>query len=128
MRRVATGWDISEIDDCAKGVLLRLVQALNQEGLLVLTSSKLTVTKKSLCSLSPAPVQKCPIFLGLIFLTANGGLLNGGVGTCKMGNGGAFEDKGSVTPGIEGIKGGRLIPKGFFFCRLAGVAEPCVAK
>lgn len=93
-----------------------------------LTSSKLTVTRKSLCLLSPAPVQKYPIFLGLRLVTSKGGLSNGGVGTCKMGKGGALEAKGSVTPGIAGIRGGRLIPKGLFFSRLAGVAEPCAAR
>ena len=49
-------------------------------------------------------------FLGLIFLlTLWGGLANGGVGTCRIGKGGAFLDRGTVTPGILGIKGGREI-------------------
>jgi hypothetical protein len=48
--------------------------------------------------------------------TEKGGLLRGGVGTCRMGRGGALEERGSVTPGIEGISGGRLR------------AEVCVAK
>ena len=60
-----------------------------------------------MCWLSPAPVQKYPIFFGLILLAVKGGVSSGGVGTCKMGSGGALDVKGSVTPGIDGIKGGR---------------------
>jgi hypothetical protein len=36
-----------------------------------------------------------------------GGLSSGGVGTCKIGKGGALVVKGSVTPGIVGIRGGK---------------------
>jgi hypothetical protein len=57
--------------------------------------------------LSPAPVQKYPIFFGLMLLAVNGGDAKGGVGTCKIGKGGALLARGSVTPGIEGISGGR---------------------
>lgn len=60
--------------------------------------------------LSPAPVQKYPIFLGLILLGVKGGLFSGGVGNCNTGNGGALLASGSVTPGTEGISGGREIP------------------
>jgi hypothetical protein len=59
------------------------------------------------CSLSPAPVQKYPIFFGLMLLPVKGVDGKGGVGTCKIGRGGAFETMGSVIPGIVGISGGR---------------------
>ena len=36
---------------------------------------------------------------------------NGGVGTCRTGSKGVLETSGSVTPGIDGIRGGRLMPK-----------------
>lgn len=39
-------------------------------------------------------------------LGVKGGLSRGGVGTCRMGRGGALVVRGSVTPGMEGIKGG----------------------
>lgn len=39
-------------------------------------------------------------------LGVNSGLSRGGVGICKIGRGGALLVSGSVTPGIEGIKGG----------------------
>ena len=42
-----------------------------------------------------------------MLLAVKGGLSSGGVGTCRMGSGGALDVKGSVTPGIDGIKGGR---------------------
>lgn len=35
-----------------------------------------------------------------------GGLSKGGEGNCRIGRGGMLDDKGSVTPGMEGIKGG----------------------
>lgn len=57
------------------------------------------------CSLSPAPVQKYPIFFGLMLLPVKPGLLRGGVGSCRTGRG--IERPltiGSVTPGIDGIK------------------------
>jgi hypothetical protein len=98
------------------------------------TSSRLAVIRKSLCWLSPAPVQKYPIFLGLILEPTKGGLANGGVGTCKIGSGGAFEAKGTVTPGITGIRGGRLIPRGLLFresersLAFKGPAAPCCTK
>ena len=58
--------------------------------------------------LSPAAVQKYPIFLGLMFwLPVKGGLSRGGVGTCKIGKGGALVERGSVTPGMDGMRGGR---------------------
>jgi hypothetical protein len=38
----------------------------------------------------------------------NGGLSRGGVGICRIGSGGALLDKGSVTPGIVGMSGGKL--------------------
>lgn len=37
----------------------------------------------------------------------NGGLSSGGIGTCKMGREGEFSVRGSVTPGIDGIRGGK---------------------
>ena len=43
---------------------------------------------------------------------AKGGLSSGGVGIWRMGRGGAFEVRGSVTPGIDGIRGGKEMPKG----------------
>lgn len=41
-----------------------------------------------------------------------------------MGSGGALEAKGSVTPGMAGIRGGKLIPKGLLLLEpvLVGVA------
>lgn len=45
--------------------------------------------------------------MGLISLGVNGGLSNGGVGTCKMGKGGALVVRASVTPGMLGIRGGK---------------------
>jgi hypothetical protein len=42
-----------------------------------------------------------------MLLGVKGGLSSGGVGTCKIGRGGALVVNGSVTPGIEGISGGR---------------------
>ena len=60
-----------------------------------------------LWNLSPEPVQKYPIFLGLMSLGVKGGLSSGGVGTCKIGKGGAMVVKGSVTPGIVGMRGGK---------------------
>jgi hypothetical protein len=60
-----------------------------------------------LWNLSADPVQKYPIFLGWISLGVKGGLSSGGVGTCKIGNGGALVVRGSVTPGIDGIRGGK---------------------
>lgn len=61
--------------------------------------------------LSPAPVQKYPIFLGWMLLGVKGGLSKGGVGNCKTGRGGALLAKGSVTPGIDGINGGKDSPQ-----------------
>jgi hypothetical protein len=43
----------------------------------------------------------------LISLGVKGGLSSGGVGTCKIGNGGALVVKGSVTPGMLGMRGGK---------------------
>jgi hypothetical protein len=40
-------------------------------------------------------------------LGVKGGLSNGGVGTCRMGRGGALVVKASVTPGMLGIRGGK---------------------
>lgn len=40
-------------------------------------------------------------------LGVKGGLSSGGVGTCNTGSGGALLVKGSVTPGIVGMSGGR---------------------
>ena len=77
-----------------------------------LTSSRLMVARKSLCLLSPEPVQMYPIFLGLISEGVNGGLSSGGVGIWRMGRGGAISFKGSVTPGMAGMSGGRLMPRG----------------
>lgn len=57
--------------------------------------------------LSPAPVQKYPIFLGFKSLPWNGGLTRGGVGSCRIGRGGALLVSGSVTPGMVGINGGK---------------------
>lgn len=42
-------------------------------------------------------------------LPTKSGLGSGGVGICKIGKGGALLARGSVTPGMEGIKGGRDI-------------------
>lgn len=42
-----------------------------------------------------------------MLLASKGGLSSGGVGICKIGRGGALLVKGSVTPGIKGINGGR---------------------
>lgn len=36
-----------------------------------------------------------------------GGDAKGGVGTCKIGKGGAFETIGSVMIGMDGMSGGR---------------------
>lgn len=44
-------------------------------------------------------------------LGVKGGLSSGGVGTCSTGSGGALEVKGSVTPGMLGMRGGREIPR-----------------
>jgi hypothetical protein len=41
-------------------------------------------------------------------LLVKGGLSSGGVGSCKIGRGGALLERGSVTPGIVGMSGGRL--------------------
>jgi hypothetical protein len=59
MRRVAAGRDVCDVDNGAEGVLRtpvskRQVQSKADSQ----TSSRLTVAKKSLCKLSPAPVQK----------------------------------------------------------------------
>lgn len=40
-------------------------------------------------------------------LGVKGGLSSGGVGTCKIGKGGALVVKASVTPGIVGMRGGK---------------------
>ena len=40
-------------------------------------------------------------------LGVNGGLSSGGVGTCRIGKGGALVVKASVTPGMVGIRGGK---------------------
>jgi hypothetical protein len=40
-------------------------------------------------------------------LGVNGGLSNGGVGTCRIGKGGALVVRASVTPGIVGMRGGK---------------------
>jgi hypothetical protein len=45
--------------------------------------------------------------LGLISLGVNGGLSSGGVGTCRIGNGGALVVRASVTPGMVGMRGGK---------------------
>lgn len=45
----------------------------------------------------------------------NGGLVKGGVGICRIGRGGVLEVRGLVIFGMEGIKGGRLRLRGFFF-------------
>lgn len=42
-----------------------------------------------------------------------GGLGRGGVGTWRIGKGGTILVRGSVTPGIVGIKGGNEMPSGF---------------
>lgn len=42
-----------------------------------------------------------------MLLASKGGLSNGGVGICKIGRGGALLVRGSVTPGIVGISGGK---------------------
>lgn len=60
-----------------------------------------------LWNLSAEPVQKYPIFLGLMSLGVKGGLSRGGVGTCKIGKGGAFVVRASVTPGMVGMRGGK---------------------
>ena len=44
--------------------------------------------------------------MGLILLGVKGGLSSGGVGTCRIGRGGAFVVRGSVTPGMDGMSGG----------------------
>jgi hypothetical protein len=93
-----------------------------------LTSSKLTVAKKSLWRLSPEPVQMYPIFLGLMLDAVKGGLSSGGVGSWRMGRGGALEAKGSVTPGIDGIRGGRLIPRGLLLTASDDVAGLAATK
>lgn len=46
-----------------------------------------------------------------MLLAVNGGLARGGVGSCRIGNGGALLARGSVTPGMDGIKGGRDMPR-----------------
>jgi hypothetical protein len=46
-----------------------------------------------------------------MLLAVNGGLATGGVGTCRIGNGGALLAMGSVMPGMVGIKGGREMPR-----------------
>jgi hypothetical protein len=48
-----------------------------------------------------------------MLLGVNGGLGSGGVGSCKMGSGGALLARGSVTPGILGIRGPSDNPRGF---------------
>jgi hypothetical protein len=58
--------------------------------------------------------------------TGNGELSRGGVGTWRMGNGGMFDDSGSVTPGIDGIKGGRLRPRGSLLGILPDLVGPAV--
>ena len=42
-----------------------------------------------------------------MLLAWKGGLSSGGVGTCRIGSGGAFDVRGSVTPGMDGMSGGR---------------------
>ena len=60
-----------------------------------------------LWNLSAEPVQKYPIFFGLMSLGVNGGLSRGGVGTCRIGRGGALVVRASVTPGMVGMSGGK---------------------
>lgn len=69
VRRIATGGDIADVDNLAKSILRECILA---HGSLAkgwgesvgrwkrrrLTSSSEVVTRKSLCLLSPAPVQK----------------------------------------------------------------------
>lgn len=42
-----------------------------------------------------------------MLLPSHGGDSRGGVGICRIGSGGALELRGSVTPGMEGMRGGR---------------------
>jgi hypothetical protein len=54
----------------------------------------------------------------------NGGLGSGGVGICKIGKG--IERslvRGSVTPGMEGIKGGKEICLGLSSASASGTGE-----
>jgi hypothetical protein len=59
-----------------------------------------------------------------------GGLSSGGVGSCRIGRGGALEARGSVTPGMAGITGGKLRSKGLrlSFTALVGVEVAQLAK
>lgn len=63
-----------------------------------------------------------------MLLPSHGGDGRGGVGSCRIGRGGAFSETGSVTPGMAGIRGGKEIwrlegtPKG-----MAAEANPTKA-
>ena len=83
MWRITTSRDVRHLDNSAEGVLSSVTGYYTkyQGSKLILTSSKLTVVRKSAWILSPAPVQKYPIFLGLMLEAVNGGLSRGGVGS-----------------------------------------------
>lgn len=113
MGRVTARGDVGNVDDGTEGILLTHECTAYWQIYGRLTSSKLVVTRKSLWWLSPAPVQKWPTFLGLMLETSKGGLSKGGVGIWRMGKGGARPTRGSVTPGMAGIRGGRERPRAF---------------
>jgi len=60
-----------------------------------------------------------------MLLPVKGGESRGVVGTCKIGRGGAFEESGSVTPGMRGIRDpGMEIWRGEICSLGLGAGEP----
>lgn len=108
MRAVSAGRDIGDRNEFAESVVVQAVGGEKVFDGCQYQACHIHCVVLPACTLSPAPVQKYPIFFGLMLLLVScGGLSRGGVGSCKTGSGGALLASGSVTPGMEGMRGGR---------------------
>lgn len=132
MRAVTTWWHISKPDESAKGVI---VKGVDSKKICISSgspSSRLRYHEvkndKPLFWLFPEAVQKYPIFFGFKSLPTKGGLASGGVGTCRIGSGGALLVIGGVTPGIKGMRGGSESPWGAAIGSGNGVALDNAAR
>lgn len=81
MRRIAAGRNISQPNELSERIVVKTVGCEE-----VYTKDQYCATTTKWDSLpawmlSPAPVQKYPIFLGLMLLPTKGGDGNGGVGS-----------------------------------------------